>query len=63
MQPYPGHATFFRTEANISNEFTGLLGSVDDVLLSGHHFGLLDARIGQTGVIAEKVGQVICPQA
>lgn len=63
MKPYPEHATFFRTEANISNEFTGLLGSVDDVLLSGHHFGLLDARIGQTGVIAEKVGQVIAPRA
>ncbi|KAK2738419.1 NRPS [Onygenales sp. PD_40] len=63
MQEYPGHAVFFRTEANITQELTGRIASVDEVQLAGHHFGLLSGGTGsQVGVIARKVGEVIFAQ-
>ncbi|EKM50788.1 uncharacterized protein PHACADRAFT_264301 [Phanerochaete carnosa HHB-10118-sp] len=59
MPRYEGHVTLFRAELNVNHGFVPLVGSLDEVVLRGDHFRLLDERSGNLSVISTKVSEVI----
>jgi len=53
---YPGSATLFRTDGNaLQHGLSEKFESLDEIVLAGNHFELLDPAVGQLRNIAEKV--------
>ncbi|EKM50755.1 uncharacterized protein PHACADRAFT_264225 [Phanerochaete carnosa HHB-10118-sp] len=59
MPRYEGHVTLFRTESNSGHGFVPLVGSLDEVLLHGNHYHLLEEESGNLSVISAKVSAVL----
>ncbi|EKM57378.1 uncharacterized protein PHACADRAFT_255103, partial [Phanerochaete carnosa HHB-10118-sp] len=59
MPRYEGHVTLSRTESNSGHGFVPLVGSLDEVLLHGNHYHLLEEESGNLSVISAKVSAVL----
>ncbi|EKM50767.1 uncharacterized protein PHACADRAFT_264246 [Phanerochaete carnosa HHB-10118-sp] len=59
MPRYEGHVTLFRTESNTDHGLVPLVSSLDEVVLHGNHYRLLEEESGNLSVIGAKVSAVI----
>ncbi|EKM50792.1 uncharacterized protein PHACADRAFT_264311 [Phanerochaete carnosa HHB-10118-sp] len=59
MPRYEGHVTLFRAESNVKHGFVPLVSSLDEVVLRGDHYRLLEEGSGNLSTISAKVSEVI----
>ena len=59
MPSYQGHVTLFRTESNADHGFAPLVDSLDEVMLQGNHYRLLEEGFGNLSIITAKVSAAI----
>lgn len=59
MPRYEGHVTLFHTKSNAGHGFARLVGSLDEVLLRGNHYRMLEEEFCNLSVISAKVSAFI----
>ncbi|GJE93807.1 hypothetical protein PsYK624_099690 [Phanerochaete sordida] len=58
VRPYNGRMTLFRTEANADHGFAEFVDELDEIVLHGNHYRLLEEASGNLPLIAGKIGAV-----